>query len=116
MVAREVELDEAAGRRLENHPPRRVGMAEAISPSRVEDPFDCEYGEFGCGSGPVEMDETGRGGTFALVRREGGPAGVERCRRLVDFVAEGGGSTMIIGSDTFAAEEVVEMDVGEPGR
>jgi hypothetical protein len=27
------------GRRLENQPPRRVGMAEAISPSRLEEPL-----------------------------------------------------------------------------
>lgn len=40
---------------------------------------------------------------------------MERCRRLDEFVADGGGSMMIIGSDTLAAEEVVEMDVGEPG-
>ena len=42
MVASEVLLVDAAGRKFENHPPSRVGIAEAISPSRFEDPFECE--------------------------------------------------------------------------
>lgn len=60
MVASEVLLVDAAGRKFENHPPSRVGMADAISPSRVEDPFDCEYGELGW-LADVETDEIGLG-------------------------------------------------------